>query len=176
MTKRLLEIECMGTDVTVIIDDDGIEFQGWDEEAEFAAQALGLEPSVCWIIAQSIKNNTVEDDMWLAAQHGHADVVAVLLDAGADVHAWEDVALVLAAENGHADVVALLLDAGANVHAESDEALRAAAEKGHADVVALLLDAGADVHAMKDEALKWAAERGHADVVELLEDWIEEHG
>ena len=139
-------LDCMGADVTVIIDDDGIEFQGWDEEAEIAAQALGLEPSVCWTVAQAIKDDRLDD---------------VLMNA---------------AERGHADVVALLLDAGADVHADDDDALRWAASNGHAGVVALLLDAGADVHADNNCALRWAARYGHTDVVALLEEWIEEHG
>jgi len=69
--------------------------------------------------------------------------VKVLLDAGADVHAWDDGALRWASENGHAEVVKLLIDAGADVHALNDYALRMASDRGHAEVVKLLKQHGA---------------------------------
>jgi len=108
-----------------------------------------------------------------AAEYGHTDTVALLLDRGANVHARGDDALCWAAENGYADTVELLLDRGANVHARGDYALRWAAENGHTDTVELLLDRGADVHARNDQALSLAALNGHADTVELLEKWME---
>ena len=86
-----------------------------------------------------------------AAVRGHKDVVALLLDKGADIAAtgnWGKTALRLAAERGHKDVVALLLDKGANITATEitgATALHFAAESGHKDVVALLLDKGADI-------------------------------
>jgi ankyrin repeat protein len=168
--SKTYELECMGTDVTVVIDDGGIEFQGWDEEVEIAAQALGLEPSTCWIIVQAIKDDTLGDVLVWAAEEGYSNVVALLLDVGADAHAMDDYALRVAAEEGHADAVALLLDAGANVHARNDQALRFAAEKGHSPVVELLLNAGANIHSYNENALFASAMNGHADVVELLLD------
>jgi ankyrin repeat protein len=170
------ELKCMGHKVSVIIDDEGIEFRGWDEEAEMAVQALGLDPSICWIIAQAIENDELDDLLVDASKNGQAALVALLIDIGADVRAKNDDALLWAADAGHADVVQILLDAGAKVRAGNNYALRWAAKEGHADVVQILLDAGADVHANDDRALRWAARHGHADVVQILEDWIEEHG
>ena len=43
-----------------------------------------------------------------AAKLGKAEMVAFLLDQGADIHAGEDVALCWAAERGHTETVALL--------------------------------------------------------------------
>ena len=146
MSKRPFEIECMGHKVSVIIDDDGIEFLGWDEEAEMAVQALGLDPSICWILAQAIENDQLDNLLASASDNGQAALVELLIDIGADVRADNDYALLLASINGHADVVQILLDAGADVHAEYDEALR------------------------------WAARNGYADIVRILEAWIEEHG
>ena len=57
--------------------------------------------------------------------------------------------------------VNVLLAAGANVHAQNDMALRVASKKGHVDVVQILLAAGADVHAQNDTALLWASEWDH---------------
>ena len=55
--------------------------------------------------------------LMLAALHGHADCVAVLLQAGAAVNVMGEgeTALMLATERGHADIVPALLQAGAAV-------------------------------------------------------------
>lgn len=113
----------------------------------------------------------------VAARLGHAEVVKVLLAAGADVdHADCDgwTALRAAAWGGHTQVVELLLNAGANVdYCDGDQrtALRAAAWGGHEEVVSLLLAAGADVNKTDCEgrtALIAAAYMGHADIVDRL--------
>ena len=67
-----------------------------------------------------------------------------------------------------AEAVTLAIQAGADVHAYDDEALRWASEKGHLPVVEFLVKAGADVHAYDDDALRWASERGHLAVVKFL--------
>jgi len=84
------------------------------------------------------------------------------------VHAHDDLALRLAAAHGHASVVRLLLEAGADANARGAEALRVSSAAGYADVVALLLDHAADAHAHQDQALEWAAAGGHAEVVAAL--------
>ena len=74
-----------------------------------------------------------------------------------------------AAMSGHTAVVVTLVEAGANVHARNDIALRFAAMYGYTATVEALLDAGADVHAGKDDiALREAARNGHTATVELL--------
>jgi len=79
-----------------------------------------------------------------ASSNGRAEVVRILLAAGADVHANNDAAIYWAALGGHVEVVRLLLAAGADVHADRENALRRAAGSGHVQMVRLLLDAGAD--------------------------------
>jgi len=98
------ELKCMGHKVSVIIDDEGIEFRGWDEEAEMAVQAFGLEPSICWILAQAIENDELDKLLMNASDNGQTVMVELLIDIGADVHAYTDNSLRLAASNGHADV------------------------------------------------------------------------
>ena len=93
-----------------------------------------------------------------AAEHGHADIVDVLLQAGAEP---DSMALAWAAGQGHADIVDVLLQAGA----EPDlEALKNAARLGRGDIVDALLQAGVE----PDSALEAAAGQGHADIVDVL--------
>ncbi|XP_076231273.1 uncharacterized protein LOC143177275 isoform X3 [Calliopsis andreniformis] len=116
----------------------------------------------------------------LAARHGYADVVRVLLAAGAcadhaDCDGWT--ALRAAAWGGHTQVVEMLLKHGALVDcADWDQrtALRAAAWGGHEDIVKALLQHGADVNRTDDEgrtALIAAAYMGHSEIVEHLLDF-----
>ena len=62
--------------------------------------------------------------------------------------------LVWASSNGHLEIVRLLLEHGADVHARDDEVLIWASRNGHLEVVRLLLNKGADIHAWNDLALR----------------------
>ena len=106
----------------------------------------------------------------LSAKHGDIEVVRLLLDRGADIHAKDDEALRWSAFYGHVEVVRLLLDRGADIHAGVDASLQWSAENGHVEVVRLLLDRGADIHADNDYALQMSARYGHVEVVRLLLD------
>ena len=119
-----------------------------------------------------LKSVSKEDLLYYVAKEGYIEVVEILLDRGADIHAWNDNTLGVAAKNGHIEVVKLLLDRGAHtsVHAVDDYALRWAAENDHIEVVELLLDNGADIHVYHDCALRFAADKGHIELVELLLD------
>jgi hypothetical protein len=88
-------------------------------------------------------------------------------------------ALALAAQHGHADIVGLLLDAGQNpnrynpagAHAHSTP-LHQAAIAGHLEVVRLLVERGArlDIRDIQygGRALEWADHGGRSEVVEYL--------
>ena len=114
-----------------------------------------------------------------AAGHGHADVVKLLVGAGAQLEATEEgarTALHYAAQRGHAPVVAELLSLGANPEARSARqvtALQMAASGGHTEAVARLAASGADLEASHDEpkltALAAACALGHLEAaLELL--------
>ncbi len=94
---------------------------------------------------------------------------------------WGETALVKASRFGYADIVQLLIDAGAqlNVHYKSlhrwdswGTPLMAAAEEGHVPVVAALLAAGADKHLYDNQfmtAADHARKNNHKEVLALLE-------
>ncbi|XP_012236923.1 ankyrin repeat domain-containing protein 50 isoform X3 [Bombus vosnesenskii] len=116
----------------------------------------------------------------LAARHGYADVVRVLLASGAcadhaDCDGWT--ALRAAAWGGHTEVVTILLERGAAVdHQDKDgmTPLLVAAFEGHKDVCELLLEYEADVDhcdATGRTPLWAAASMGHGSVVSLLLFW-----
>ena len=118
-----------------------------------------------------------------AARFASAEVVEVLLDAGAsaDLHLETDGGMRpihAAAQSGNAEVVEILLRAGASadVLTKTDyrsTTLHYAAESGNADVARILLDAGAIgvIHSETRHdatALHYAARSGDAEMVEVL--------
>jgi hypothetical protein len=92
------------------------------------------------------------------------------LDPRVDPAVADNCAIRLAAENGHAAVVALLLgDPRVDPAARDNYAIRWAAAYGFAEVVALLLaDPRVDPAADNNFAIRWAADNGHAAAVALL--------
>jgi len=126
------------------------------------------------------KNNP--SSLHVAADQGHREVVALLLDNGADVKAvGKDgrTPLHLAARYGHREVVELLLERGAQVNQESPHwgtPLFVAAYRGPRDVVELLLKHGADktIKVSRGEAaglrpVDIARKEGHTVLIPLLE-------
>ncbi len=114
-----------------------------------------------------------------AAMSGHADLAAMLVQAGAHVGATTRLGaytpLHLAARSGSAAVVAALVSAGAHVSAVTTSGttpLMMAAGSGVAGAVTPLLEAGADVNAVESAkgqtALMFAAASGRTEAVRLL--------
>ena len=131
------------------------------------AAAVGGLRDVTFLLARGADidyEHEAEDEisqtaLWYSASNGHAEVVAVLLDAGAD--GWQDgVVMEIAAMGGHTPVVALLIDRGADLHDDNEHALLIAAWHGGLETVRYLLDHGADIHAQNDLALQWARNGG----------------
>jgi len=114
-----------------------------------------------------------------AAHWNDAEMVNVLLHAGADVKAtnrYGATPLSEAAQAGSAAVVEALLKAGADpktlVTGDGETVLMTAARAGQLEAVKLLVAAGADINAHENyrgqTALMWAAAERHADVVKYL--------
>mmetsp|Transcript_18675 Transcript_18675/g.37761 ORF Transcript_18675/g.37761 Transcript_18675/m.37761 type:complete len:216 (+) Transcript_18675:438-1085(+) len=120
-----------------------------------------------------------------ASARGHEDVIKVLIEAGANVHATTQTGytpLIFAAREGHIAAVKLLVEKGkANVDASAKwggTPLICAAYSGHLETVRyLVLEAKANPNLrtmigndrfMRKTAKEWAEEEGHLDVAKVL--------
>jgi ankyrin repeat protein len=122
--------------------------------------------------------------MWAAAD-GHAEVVELLIKAGADIHATLSdsgfTPFFFAVREGRTDVVRVLLKAGADVNEamqpkkpngksarKGTGALVLAVENGHFDLALALLDAGADPNDQRSgftalHAMTWVRKPNRGD-------------
>ena len=115
------------------------------------------------------------DPLTYAAWRGDAEMIGLLLGAGAQVydaktHDWP--ALTTAAIKGHANIVRRLLDQVEEAKARNT-ALCFAARHGHQATAALLLDAGADLQAkgcLGQTPLEAACETGQPHMIQFLLD------
>lgn len=121
----------------------------------------------------------------MAAKHGDADVLALLVEYGANLNlpptrGIKRTPLQQASESGHLRAVEYLLQHGALVNSPvatlgGATALQLAAMGGHCGIMELLLKHGADINAPPAEyqgrtALEAAAEHGRLDAVHMLLD------
>ena len=149
------------------------------------AAVRGHTETVCYLVGlpEVEVDHAVDDDgtaLHWAVCKNHADVVQVLIDAGADIVA-KDVEgrspLHFACISGSLNFVKLLVRAGAGVCVANNDGgtcLTAAASRGHTETVRYLVGLPeVEVDHTDDEgrtALHWAAENNHADVVQVLID------
>ena len=130
-----------------------------------------------WEAVDALLRLGARADLPVAAATGRVEEARELL--GSADSAPRHLALALAAQHGHAGVVALLLDAGEDpnrynppgAHAHSTP-LHQAALAGHLEVVRLLVERGArldiqDIH-YHGTALAWAEHGGRAEVARYL--------
>lgn len=123
----------------------------------------------------------LESPLHTASWLGHKAIVALLLEAGADVNALafegSGTTLYFASIFGHKAVVQLLLNAGAEVNArgcrDEETAIYIASFRGHKETVELLIAAGAEVNSQNcsaghSAALYAAARLGDEETVRTL--------
>lgn len=146
----------------------------------YQAAFLGEAKRVATLLKEGIKPDLTEEfdgrtALHWAAEGGRADVVRVLLAAGATADAsdrsgWTP--LGLAAVAGHGDVVRRLAAAlaGKDRQETLNGALVRAVGAGRKSVVAILLGCGADVHAIVggETLLHRAVNSDHRELLELL--------
>ena len=120
--------------------------------------------------------------LMLAAEYGHADVIKLLIEKGADFSIMDgggQNALCIAAQNGQVSAVAVFFELGlANANSTDHwktPILTIAAGNGHKDLVQFLLDNGAEVNRLggfggSSTAIKDAVCGNHIEIVKLLLD------
>ncbi|KFQ68169.1 Ankyrin repeat and SOCS box protein 3 [Phaethon lepturus] len=142
----------------------------------------GSLESVCVLLEAGADPDEVTTEattaLFLAVENGHADIVKLLLQHGANVkgpHSWSGWnSLHQASFQGCTEIMKILLEKGASKECKDDfgiTPLFVAAQYGKLESLRLLVSHGADVNCQaKDRAtpLLIAAQEGHAKCVELL--------
>ncbi|KAI6170531.1 Protein phosphatase 1 regulatory subunit 12A isoform X7 [Aphelenchoides bicaudatus] len=149
---------------------------------ESAKALIAKDPSLV-----NVADKDYETPLHYSSQHGHCDIVKLLLSNGANPNALSKFlsydnsttipsvsALHWASRKGHVECVRTLLDKGANINHQTREgqtALQIACYNDKYEVVKLLIEKGADVN-IKDTdnktALHIAAKYGNYEIVKLL--------
>ncbi len=113
----------------------------------------------------------------LASFFGQQEMVAYLLEKGADVNLLNDLqrnAAIFAIAGQHKDILEYLIKQGVSIHHTDDvdrNALHWCAIQGNAILAAQLVEKGADMHAVDNEKktpLHWAARRNLPEVARVL--------
>jgi cytohesin len=109
--------------------------------------------------------------LWLAAKEYRADVVEVLLQAGADVNKADDDGSAPLSAATSAPIATMLIERGASVNATNtlgQTALLCAAQEDRADVVGALLQAGADVNKADEDGFAPLSAAASASIATML--------
>lgn len=150
-------------------------------DAVMAEDAAGVVAALAAGADVNQRDASSRTALHMAASRKSAEIVVLLLDAGADVDAEADATagrvhpLHWAANFGRAANVKALLEHGAKVDVvtlQGDTALLLAAKSGHVEVAEALLQAGANPLAEEatygDTPIYLAAMAGHVKLVELM--------
>ena len=87
----------------------------------------------------------------------------------ADIHAYDDHALLSACKRGHCEILNFLIKKGMAVTARNNDGLILAAVNGHVSIVERLIKCGVDVSGQDGNvAMRLAHKKGHLEVVQLL--------
>src|SRR5688572_28490410 len=147
------------------------------------AAARGDRETVKALLKKAADVNAAQGDgmtaLHWAAMNGDADLVQMLIVAGANVRATTRLGtytpLYLASQRGHAPVIQALVTAGADVKAGTPNGttpLMVAAASGELEAVKVLVDNGADVNGKdgvrQQTPLMYAAASNRAAVIEFL--------
>ncbi len=125
----------------------------------------------------NIRDKSGDRAIQCTANRGHAEIVKLLIESGADVHArgvYGETVLDAAMESCNTEIIRLLLEHGFDVQGpvwENVTPLHVAAGMFHnSELVELLLSRGADLNALSDgeTPLDWAMRIYDRNIVRLL--------
>jgi ankyrin repeat protein len=138
------------------------------------------------LLQQGVPVDTQDGDgktpLWEAARHDKADVVAVLIEAKANLNLPDKdgaTPLLVAASRDDSKVLSMLLSAGADTTVRGPSGvtlLMAASSGGHTDLIGKLLQTGGKVNeedASGETALHYAARQGRGQTIRAL---VDAHG
>ena len=183
----LLLASCLG-DLTIVtkLVNAGADVRATDAERHtslYLATCFGHTDTVRYLVGLQevdLHNHDNYTALHLAVQQKHADVVQVLIDAGADIEtktADGRSPLLVASISGELTVVTKLVEAGADVRAtdaEGNACLIFAAHQGHTDVVRYLVglpEVDLNHQGSNNQTALYLAVGGkHSDVVQVLID------
>ena len=176
-----------GLDVAKLLVKAGAEVRATDNKGYtclMCASYEGHTETVRYLVGlKDVDVNHISDDgrsaLFSAVRKKHADVVEVLIDAGADIERKgnDGRSPLLVASSANLQIVKMLVKAGAGVRATSNEGttcLIFATYRGHTETVRYLVGLPqVDVNRKNNKgltALHCAANHNHADVMEVLID------
>jgi ankyrin repeat protein len=126
-------------------------------------------PTVSSLIERGVNVNCIPSPLCRAAEHGHVEIMTMLLDAGADIDKGiqaNDSACHVAIRRQHDRALKLLLDRGAKIDASF---LKTAATPPKEEIVLLLLDADAPLDNLtNDELMNLVAAQSSVAVLKRL--------
>ncbi|XP_052058901.1 uncharacterized protein LOC127699188 [Mytilus californianus] len=124
----------------------------------------------------NICTNNNQTPIMIACNHGHTEMVKMLLERGAESDHNCSSLVLKACQRGYTEILMILLDKGAHCNAcdsMGHSLVMKACEYGHREIVKLLLDKGADCNKCDDQGnstLIYAFGDGHIEIVKLLLD------
>jgi len=106
-----------------------------------------------------------QETLIVYAKTGRTNIAVALLGMGADVNAYDDIALWNACLHGHLRTVSALIDAGANVNVDNGCLLVMASFDSRYDLARTLIAAGSDI---PGRAIYIATYKQNIDIVKAL--------
>jgi ankyrin repeat protein len=80
----------------------------------------------------------------MSSYSGKIEVVKILVEYGANIHAHDDLAFRYSSRNGNIETVEYLIEKGSNIHADGDYAVKKSSKYGHIEVVKFLINSDLD--------------------------------
>ncbi|VDI46316.1 Hypothetical predicted protein [Mytilus galloprovincialis] len=145
--------------------------------------SIGDIPLIDWCLHNEVDVNQCthcnQSSVMIASEHGHEEIVRMLLDRGADLKAidrYGQSSLMKACTHGYIGIVKMLVDRGADCNkcdSLGQSPVMIACEHGYTEIVKFLLDKRADFNDFDNRSqssISKACEHGHTEIVKILID------